>query len=243
MISRVPRPADPPDGRDAPEVLARFQSELDLADIVARQVSRRIGPSVTIDDLRSFGREGLLQAARTFDAARGVPFRRWANLRVKGAVFDGIRQWGGLPRRVYRELRAMEAADHVQATYVEEDSANPPSTAEAADARLGSYLAGIATAMALGAGATGREAAERDSGEPSPEELFGRAELLEYLKRVVTTLPDKERTLIERHYFAGETLEDAAASLGLSKSWGSRLHARAIDALTAELRRRGEGEP
>jgi DNA-directed RNA polymerase specialized sigma subunit len=43
--------------------------------------------------------------------------------------------------------------------------------------------------------------------------------------------------LIERHYFADETLEQAAASLGLSKSWGSRLHAHAIEAITRELRR------
>jgi len=51
-------------------------------------------------------------------------------------------------------------------------------------------------------------------------------------------LPASERTLIERHYFGDETLEQAAASVGLSKSWGSRLHARAIDAIAKELRRK-----
>ncbi len=235
MISPVPQPAD------SPQVLARFESELDLVDVVARQISRRIGPVVTLDDLRSFGREGLLRAARSFDAERGVPFRRWANLRVKGAIFDGVRQWGGLPRRVYRELRAMEAADHVQEAFDEQDAASPASTPETADARLTAHLASLATAMALGASsAKWREPVECDSGQATPEELFARAELLAYLRRVVTTLPEKERTLLERYYFGGQTLEDAAASLGLSKSWGSRLHARALEALVTELRKGGE---
>jgi RNA polymerase sigma factor for flagellar operon FliA len=243
MISRVRRHqaaggADPPPA-DSPEILARFESELDLVDLVARQIARTIGStSVTLDDLRSFGREGLLRASRSFDPERGVPFRRWANLRIKGALYDGIRQWGGLPRRVYRQLRALEAADEVQTAYEEDDASSPPSTPEAADAKLTSYLAGIATAMAVG-GATARPP-ERAVVEGTPEELFGRAELIDFLRRVVATLPEKERTLLERHYFGGETLEEAAASLGLSKSWGSRLHARAIEALTDALRSRGE---
>jgi RNA polymerase sigma factor for flagellar operon FliA len=242
MISRVRHEhapgGAPPAAADPPEILTRFESELDLVDLVARQIARKIGSaSVTLDDLRSFGREGLLRAARSFEPERGVPFRRWANLRIKGAVYDGIRQWGGLPRRVYRELRALEAADQVQDAY-EEDASTPPSTPDAADAKLTSYLADIATAMAVGGSAA--MPPERSSAD-TPEELFGRAELLDFLRQVVATLPEKERTLLERHYFGGETLEEAAASLGLSKSWGSRLHARAIDALTAALRRRGEG--
>jgi RNA polymerase sigma factor for flagellar operon FliA len=222
---------------DSPEVLARFHAELDLVEIVARQVSRRIGPAITVDDLRSFGREGLLHAARTYDPGRGVPFRRWANLRVKGALVDGIRRWGGLPRRVYRELRAIEAADLVQASHDEEHCVDPPSSPEVADARLATYLAGMATAMVVGAlAARTSDPDQTVSNEAGPEDAFGKAELLARIKAAVARLPDKERTLLERHYFGGETLEDAAASLGLSKSWGSRLHARAIEALTLELR-------
>src|SRR5258708_5557012 len=100
------RPArDAANEPDSPEVLSRFNAEQELVDINARQLARRLErASVTIDDLRSFGHEGLLQAARNFDASRGVPFRRWANLRIRGAMIDGVRQFGTLPRRVYREL-------------------------------------------------------------------------------------------------------------------------------------------
>jgi RNA polymerase sigma factor for flagellar operon FliA len=226
---------------DAPEVLARFHAELDLVDLVARQVARRIAKSVTLDDLRSFGREGLLQAARTYDASRGVPFRRWANMRIKGAMIDGVRQWGHLPRRVYRELRGVEAGDRVLELYDEEDAASTATSPESADARLTTYLAGIATAIAVGSmSAAPGENADPEGREVTPEDLFGNRELLAYVRNVVAALPEQERTLIERHYFGGETLDQAAASLGLSKSWGSRLHARAIESIARELRKGGE---
>jgi len=225
----------PAGSSDAPDVLARFRAELDLVDVNARQVARRIAaPGVTLDDLRSFGREGLLQAARSFDASRGVPFRRWANMRIRGAMIDGVRQWGHLPRRVYHELRSMAAADDVQEAYSDEHATAPAATPEAADRRLTSYLAGLATAMAVGSLAGRDDLA--DGPDPSPEELAAKAELIGMVRAIVAVLPDAERTLIERHYFGDETLDQAAASLGLSKSWGSRLHARAIERIARALR-------
>lgn len=244
-VARVDEPRP-----DPPAVLARFHAELDLVDLNARQIARQIGRGAlsssssptTLDDLRSFGREGLLLAARTFDPARGVPFRRWANLRIRGAIIDGVRQWGTLPRRVYRELRGLSAGDRVQEVYDEEHAASPASTPEAADARLTSYLAGLATAMAIGTLATApsRPDGEAASLDATPEELVADAQLMAHVRAIVARLPDAERTLIERHYFADETLDQAAASLGLSKSWGSRLHARAIETIARELRKRDD---
>ena len=228
--------------RDSDEVLARFHAELELVEILARQLARRVAASVSVDDLASFGREGLLHAARTFDASRGVPFRRWANLRIRGAMIDGIRRWGGLPRRVYRDLRALEAGDSVLEAHDEEDAANPATTAERAEERLSEYLTHIATALALAHAAPDidpppSEGADTDMYRRSPEEVASARERASRVREVVATLPERERALVERHYFEGETLDAAAAALGLSKSWGSRLHARAIETIARELRK------
>jgi RNA polymerase sigma factor for flagellar operon FliA len=220
--------------RDSPEVLARFQAELDLVDIVARQTARRMSPVVTIDDLRSFGREGLLNAARTYDPSRGVPFRRWANLRVRGAMIDGVRQWGALPRQAYRELKALEAGDALLEQYDEDDSTRPAQSAEDADSRLSAFLAGMATAIAVGT------MVGTDTHDASPEDLLGDAEMLVRVRAAVAQLPEQERHMVERHYFEGQRLDQAAAALGLSKSWGSRLHARAIELITQTLQASGD---
>jgi RNA polymerase sigma factor for flagellar operon FliA len=63
-----------------------------------------------------------------------------------------------------------------------------------------------------------------------------RAELRELVLRALDDLPEDERTLLRRHYLDGERFDHVSASLGLSKSWGSRLHTRAIARLTKRLR-------
>jgi RNA polymerase sigma factor for flagellar operon FliA len=196
--------------------------------------------NVPFDDLVSFGREGLLAAARAFDESKGVPFRRWANLRVRGAMIDGLRQMGDLPKRVYRRIRQMEAADATEDALVEDDAARPPTTREQADERLRDYLAALATAMAVGTITAGpRENVDDITGaEITPEEIVSQAELFGEVKGAVSRLPAAERALVERHYFGGATLDEAAREQGLSKSWGSRLHARAIEAITRDLKRR-----
>jgi RNA polymerase sigma factor (sigma-70 family) len=77
---------------DNTEILARFHAEAALVDQQARALRRRIPASTaTLDDLCTFGLEGLLDAARRFDPARGVPFAHWARLRIHSAMIDGVR--------------------------------------------------------------------------------------------------------------------------------------------------------
>jgi RNA polymerase sigma factor FliA len=225
--------------QDAPEVLRRVHEGLPLVEIICHQLRRQLVAAVRMEDLLSYGREGLLAAARSFDASRGVPFRRWANIRVRGAVIDGIRASSSLPRSIHARLRTIEASDRDHDDPADAAArAGATQTAEDADRRLGEYLATAATAIAIcftGAGVD-------DQGEPldrSPgaEESLVREELLRAIRRSIDELPDAERTLLVRHYFDGVTFEQAASELGLSKSWASRLHTRAIEYVTRSLRR------
>jgi len=47
------------------------------------------------------------------------------------------------------------------------------------------------------------------------------------------------KTLVKATYFQGHTLTDAAAEVGISKAWASRLHARALGRLAAALKEAG----
>lgn len=208
---------------------------MNLVEMIARQMRRQLGPHVDLDDLRSAGREGLLQAARNFDESLEVPFRRWANLRIKGAMLDFVRRQSGLPRRVYRQVRALSAAEHVHAAHAEEKT---PDGAVAADAKVDELLGKSATAMALGfLSMRSTEGIDVKADAPTAEDLTASAEILALLKEEIAKQPDAERTLLERHYFDDVTFEEAARELGLSKSWASRLHARAIESLARSLKR------
>ncbi|GMV14250.1 MAG: RNA polymerase sigma factor [Polyangiaceae bacterium] len=227
---------------DPPEVLARFQAELELVEIVARQVAKSVGPHAELGDLMSFGREGLLDAARRFDPERGVPFRSYANFRVKGAIVDGVRDMARLPRRIHARLQGLAAGSRYSEGALEDLAAPPPPGSSAADAdlALSDHLAGMATAIAMGLVAS---TAHGEEGEAvgvdrglDPEEAAAQNELSALVRETIAGLPQEEAELVRRHYLEGERFDHVARDLGLSKSWASRLHTRAMSRLTKRLR-------
>ncbi len=233
VVGKEPMRADPP------EVLARVNEGIEVVDILARSMRRQFGLHVTVDDLASQGREALLAAARSFDPDRGIPFRRWATLRIRGAMIDSVRQSGQLPKRVYRKLRALQAADQVHEGANEDLAASPPQTPEAADAKLGDQLASAAMAMAIGFLAMRNGEALDRARDPdrSPESVVGHTELITRIRAEIEKLPEQERKLLTRHYFEDVNLDEAGRELGLSKSWASRLHARGIEAISRSIKR------
>jgi RNA polymerase sigma factor FliA len=226
---------------DAPDVLARFAAELDLVDVIARQVARTMGSVVELDDLHSFGREGLLDAARKFDSARGVPFRAYANFRVRGAIIDGIRSLAQLPRRAYERLNGLSAALKVSEGAADDAFTTTQNTTRAqADQALTDHLAAMAAAITVGLIAptgVGEDGGQvQVSTADTPEDAVLRAQLLSAVQHAIDELPEDEATLVRRHYLHGERFDHVAQSLGLSKSWASRLHTRALQRLAKRFR-------
>ncbi len=227
---------------DSPAILAHFHSNLDLVATVARQLKKTLGSTVNLEELQSFGQEGLLQAARRFDPERGVPFRPYANLRIRGAMIDGVRTTMPLPRRAFARLRSLEAVVRYDDGALE-DSTSPAKQAvqgQAADRELCNHLAAVATAIAMGLlpvavrGQEGEVVATTPSTDPEGELL--REELQHEVHDAISHLPEREAELIRRHYLEGERFDRVARDLGLSKSWASRLHSRAICRLSVLLR-------
>lgn len=233
------------DSVDSPEVLERFDASLPLVRKFATKLVRSFGGSFAVEELESFGMEGLLEASRRFDPERGVPFQGYASFRIRGAIIDGARRLARLPRRVHERLKLLEDGLHVSEGAYEDLSAapnhgsQPPQKADAERA-LNDHLAAMATAMATGLVTT---AARDDEGElaavdtgPTPEAATAEAELLHIVREAIAELPADEAELVRRHYLEGERFDHVAADLQLSKSWASRLHKRAMERLTKRLR-------
>ena len=221
-------PTLPAEWVDTPEMAARFQEGQPLVEMHARSVARRIGPGCTVDDLRGFGREGLLDAARSFNDSRGVPFERWASLRVRNSMIDGVRRWGAIPSRARQKLQA--APQNMAAAYATEGRSRGRDSTDSEHAPRWVALEehDAVASLAEGAGSRGL----------TPEDVLARAELASLVRAIVSKLPTLERALVERSYFSGLTLAQAAASIGVSRSWAHRVHARAMETLERELRKR-----
>jgi RNA polymerase sigma factor for flagellar operon FliA len=232
---------------DSPEILDRFHGAIDLVPVIAGQMRRCLGTAVELDDLLSYGRAGLLDAARRFDPQRAVPFRAYATLRVRGTMIDGIRSLAPLPRRTYERLRGLYAMDRVSEGVIDDTFAVGPAEISplAADLALADHLANLATAMAIGIIATPARGEEGDiaalSQLPSPEEAVEKAELRNTVLMAIRELPRPEAELLQRHYIQGDRFDEIASELGLNKSWATRLHAKAISRLAKRLKLAGIG--
>jgi len=225
---------------DSPEVIERFNEQLELVNLIAHHVFRSVSRYVEFDDLVNDGREGLLTAARRFDPSRGVPFRAYASFRVHGAMIDGVRRMSFLPRKALARLAALAAANGAGEGQLEPTFRSTDTDPGQAEATLIEQLALTATACAFGMVAPSLDAKTEQFGgaDPeTPEEQLARAELLAYVQQVISELEVKrEADILRLHYFENQPLDVIAQELELDKSWISRLHARALDRVTKRIR-------
>jgi len=226
---------------DSPDVLERFQAELSLVDAVAAHVARSIGSVVDYDDLLGAGREGLFDAARKFDASRGIPFRSYASLRVRGAILDGVRHQAHLPRRAHERFAALEAAliEEEGALGVAHSPARSHLAPGDAERRMAEHLASVASAAALGVTVHSDDvstAGSTDDEHLNPEEQLAQAEVLDLVRRTMDEMAPDEAGVIRSYYFEGKSLTDIAQQENLSRSWLSRLHAQAMERLTRRIK-------
>jgi RNA polymerase sigma factor for flagellar operon FliA len=215
-------------------------ANLGLVKAIAAQVKKQVASRLELDDLIAYGSQGLLEAAERFDPRQGVAFSSFAYHRIRGAVYDGLRRMGSLPRREWAKIRMREKANDYLANLAAREqgaaaSGSPLPAPSVEDDLRAMYeaLAGVATTYVVSLEhATDEEMIEH---VPTSEEQAVVRQLGGRVRQALGTLPEKERHFIEKHYFEDKTLTDAGAELGLSKSWASRLHARAIELLRKAL--------
>jgi RNA polymerase sigma factor (sigma-70 family) len=74
-----------------PQLHSLVVSNLDLVRRLARRLRRKLPRYAELEELEADGYVALVEAAQLFDASRGVPFRGYANWRIKWAMLDGMR--------------------------------------------------------------------------------------------------------------------------------------------------------
>lgn len=193
----------------------------------------RVPASVSRAELASAGSLALVQAARAYDPETGVPFERYASLRIRGALVDELRGMDWLSRGARRRARQL---------------------AEVSD-QLTSHLGRIPTraelATALGVGEDEVEAARGDAeakllsidgfdttvadlvvdAGPGPEQNVLANEQLRYLAAGVESLPERLRYVVEQLFFADRPVVELADELGVTQSRISQLRTEALTLL------------
>ncbi len=209
------------------------------ATSIANRVAKSLSSEVDYDDILCNARLGLLEAAQRFDAAQEVDFRTFAYYRIKGAIYDGLRKSGWIPRSLYAKLKFEEAANDYlrqksiqQAMTVGEEG--EPVQDEQHIAETVNSLASIYV-ISLDAN---EDLDIEDEHSIDVEQRTALFQIRQHMRDAISALPPKEKQLIMMYYFQNRTLEEAGERLRLSKSWTSRLHARALEMLMKHIRTR-----
>ncbi|HMU40553.1 MAG TPA: sigma-70 family RNA polymerase sigma factor [Pseudomonadota bacterium] len=237
--SKPPTPTSPgKTGAKEPKRLV--EDHIPFVRSIARKLREQV-PSIEFDDLVGFGMQGLLEAAKRYDDRHGVAFTTFAYYRVRGAMFDGLRSMGWLPRSEYARVRFEERANSFLQSHA--DRPSEPGADGKVEERvrdLASTLGGLAAVFVTLLDQ--RDEASLVDDKPAALDVLERQQLAHRVHRVLGRLPDKERYLIEQYYYHDRTLEQVGESMGLSKSWTSRLHARALGLLREELEAENSGK-
>jgi len=202
---------------------------------LAASVRKQFSAQLELEELISYGQVGLLEAAERFDPKVGANFLTFAHYRIKGAIFDGLRKMGVLRGGDQRNSYLSERASAYLGNLSDRDmgGGNRRSSVDDDVREISSAVTGLAVIFATSMdGGEGVQVA--DESLPADQRL----ELEQLKKRVraaIEQLPEKERKLLQGYYFNGKTLEEAGAEIGQSKSWASRLHARAVERLKEVL--------
>jgi RNA polymerase sigma factor for flagellar operon FliA len=212
-----------------------------LVKFVAGRVGAGLPSSVDPGDLVSSGVFGLIDAIERFEPDRGVKFETFAAPRIRGAIYDGLRQLDWVPRSVRSRARDVERA----ISELEAKNGRAPTDEElAAHLHIGSeelarWLASIA-ATTVGpldrAIDHGHEPAAIDShGFESPSAALEDRELRDIMRAEIKKLPDREKLVLSLYYDEGLTLAEIGQVLGVTESRVSQIHTKSVLHLRSRL--------
>lgn len=213
---------------------ALVERHREYADALALDILRGLPKFVRAEDVKAVAREGLVESATRYDPTRGVQFTTFAYYRIRGAVFDWVREQVENDPYHLAKAAAHRAVDAIAQSASERDKSQPTVDAQSeAASTLDGLIDGAVASFMLGEAAAYYEPDHQKKN--TPEHDLGEREAASYIRTVVKELPERERTMLEQVYFDGKTIEQAGQSMGLSKSWASRLHARALKLMKEKL--------
>ena len=211
------------------------EANLPLVGHLVREVLAKVPLHVSRDDLSSAGMLALVVTAQSYDPARGVPFVRYASIRIRGALLDELRSMDWAARSVRTRAREMDSVEHKLAAAL----GRTPRPQEVAAARgvserqLASLQHDVTRSRTLSLQGFAPESGPELLAETSagPEALLVFREKLGYLHQTIDALPERLRFVVIAYFFEQRQMADIGAELGVTESRVSQLRAEALRTL------------
>jgi len=192
---------------------------------MAFRLKERLPSSIESSDLFAIGTEELIKLARRYDETLNDSFWGYAKKRVYGSMLDYLRSLDILSRA---SRKLVKAIDHATEEYRLKNDEEPT------DAELAEKLN-----ESIGKVHDARVASSIYTVMPLHDQLYvgdegaalieiEREELVEVIKKVLSTYKQREQMIIQLYYFEELTLKEISAILDITESRISQIHKSVI---------------
>ncbi len=212
---------------------------LDLIQQIVNQVATRYPRHVDRGELWSAGAMGLVEASRSYKPETGVPFGRYAAIRIRGSIIDSTRKRDWAVRSLRRRMRELHDAEE----QFEAAKGRKPTEDELAEA-IGVPVDEIHSRKAASVASSLLHLDQEDQDRVSlgeriqentpdriPDEHLAEREMIGTLRTAIGGLPELQRDVITRYYLNGEMLQSIAESMGVTEARVSQIRAEAVHAM------------
>ena len=183
---------------------------------VARQVARRLPASIDVAELVGAGTVGLIDAMSRYEVQRCDRFVAYAEIRVRGAILDQLREMDWMPRAARTKRKRLDAT---QAS-LQGKLGRAPDVAEVADA-LGTTIDGVERMRRevhqadIARDVDADTVADRRAG---PERALEHRELRSRLIQAIGALPERHQQILSLYYVDDLKLREIGALLAVTES-------------------------
>ena len=203
---------------------------------IATRLRNQMRLRVDLDDLVQAGMVGLVEAANRFDPDAGVAFTTFAFTRVRGSIVDSLAGITGIRRSQARQLSRLRAANE----FMESQELADPGQDDAtfvSQAITGAMFAADFAEIGDDIAATPQGDGDVNPFRVDAEKSIGSAQLRALVLQSLDHLAEDEAHLLRAHYLEGRSLQSVATERGISRSWASRVHTRALRNARSVMRR------
>jgi RNA polymerase sigma factor for flagellar operon FliA len=194
---------------------------------IARGIARTLPPFVDFEEIESWARLGLVQAAQRWDPTAGAAFTTFAWLRIRGAVYRGIELAVDIPTEFRREATIGALSDGIVDAAI--GGLGPGADPRDLAGAFAEAVRGIAVVELC------RRAGRAETTAVDPAASAESNDLCERLRIAVRDLDPDDKGLIDAVYSEGLSLAEYGRRLLLDRSTIMRRHARVIDELRARI--------
>lgn len=218
-----------------------------LVKWVAGRVSTGMPESVEFDDLVGFGQFGLLDAINKYDPDKNVKFKTYATTRIRGAIFDELRELDWVPRSVRQKSREIEDTivdleAKLGRTASDAEIAQAMNMTEAEYQTTVMKVSGTSVLSLNDVWYSGDDSEHISIGDSieaptslNPDVIVEREEIRRVIIQAINELPKNEKMVIVLYYHEDLSFREIGAVLNVSESRVSQLHSKANLRLRSKL--------